>query len=184
MLAQFLKVGIPCTYLLINGVGSVISEVSMVVLGAHAVNSNGSVYSRAGTALVAMLAKEHSVPVLILSETYKYSNNIQLDSFTKNELGERFPLCIDPTTYLNPLAPIPDPNSPFSNIARYGKVATGLDTDSENRNPNLQSINPLYDLTPHTHITVLVTEVGLIPPSAISTLAGLRDKDKGMQLSV
>jgi len=94
LLAQLLKVGIPCTYLLINGIGSVISEVSMVFLGAHAVNSNGSVYSRAGTALVAMLAKEHSVPVLILSETYKYSNNIQLDSFTKNELGTAFLLII------------------------------------------------------------------------------------------
>jgi len=54
----------------------------------------------------------------------------------------------------------------------------------DNLNPNLQIINPLYDLTPHTHITVLVTEVGLIPPSAISTLAGLRDKDKGFQMSV
>jgi translation initiation factor 2B subunit (eIF-2B alpha/beta/delta family) len=56
--------------------------------------------------------------------------------------------------------------------------------DGDNLNPNLQIINPLYDLTPHTHITVLVTEVGLIPPSAISTLAGLRDKDKGFQMSV
>lgn len=88
MLAQFLKVGIPCTYLLVNGIGSVIPEVSLVLLGAHAVNSNGSVYSRAGTALIAMLAKEHSVPVLVLAETCKYSNNLPLDSFTKNELGE------------------------------------------------------------------------------------------------
>jgi translation initiation factor eIF-2B subunit delta len=87
MLAELLKAGVPCSYLLINGVGSVISGVSMVFLGAHGINSNGSVYSRAGTALVAMLAKEHSVPVLVLSETYKYSNNLQLDSFSKNELG-------------------------------------------------------------------------------------------------
>jgi translation initiation factor eIF-2B subunit delta len=65
-----------------------------------------------------------------------------------------------------------------------GKLSTGVESENEALNPNLQIINPLYDLTPHTHITVLVTEVGLIPPSAISTLAGLRDKDKGMQLSV
>lgn len=88
MLAQFLKAGIPCSYLLVNGIGSVMPEVSLVLLGAHAVNSDGSVYSRAGSALVAMLAKEHSVPVLVLSETYKYSNNLPLDSFAKNELGE------------------------------------------------------------------------------------------------
>lgn len=87
LLAVLLKAGIPCTYLLVNSVASVIPEVSMVFVGAHAINSNGSVYSRAGTALVAMLAKEQSVPVLVLCETYKYSNNLQLDSFTKNELG-------------------------------------------------------------------------------------------------
>jgi translation initiation factor eIF-2B subunit delta len=59
-----------------------------------------------------------------------------------------------------------------------------IDTDGHSSVPNLQVINPLYDLTPHTHISALVTEVGLIPPSAISTLAGLRDKDKGMQMDV
>lgn len=155
MLSALLKAGIPCTYLLVNGIGSLISTVSLVFLGAHAINSNGSVYSRAGTALVAMLAKEHSVPVLVLSETYKYSNNLQLDSFTKNELA----------ALSDTLQP---PNGQGHLLSQS----------------SLQIINPLYDLTPHTHITVLVTEVGLIPPSAISTLAGLRDKDKGLQLAV
>ncbi|KAG8836236.1 hypothetical protein FRC17_008972 [Serendipita sp. 399] len=155
LLAALLKAGIPCTYLLVNGIGSVIPGVSLVFLGAHALNSNGSVYSRAGTALVAMLAKQHSVPVLVLAETYKYSNNLQLDSFTKNELGE----------------------SPS-----HRPSATSV--FEERSQQSLQAINPLYDLTPYHHITVLVTEVGLIPPSAISTLAGLRDKDKGFQMDV
>jgi translation initiation factor eIF-2B subunit delta len=156
----------------------------MVFLGAHAVNSNGSVYSRAGTALVAMLAKEHSVPVLILSETYKYSNNIQLDSFTKNELGTPFLFALQTRLLTVAPAPIPAPTTSFRRITPREKLRTEIESENDTRNPNLQIINPLYDLTPHTHITVLVTEVGLIPPSAISTLAGLRDKDKGMQLSV
>ena len=59
----------------------------MVLVGAHSIHSNGSVYSRAGTALVAMLAKQHSVPVVVCCETYKFSDGVQLDSFTKNELG-------------------------------------------------------------------------------------------------
>lgn len=59
----------------------------MVLVGAHSIHSNGSVYSRAGTALVAMLAKQHSVPVVVCCETYKFSEGVQLDSFTKNELG-------------------------------------------------------------------------------------------------
>ena len=65
-----------------------ISEVSLVLVGAHSIHANGAVYARAGTALVAMMAKQHSVPVVVCCETYKYSDTVQLDSFTKNELGE------------------------------------------------------------------------------------------------
>lgn len=64
-----------------------IKEVSSVFIGAHSLHSNGALYSRAGTALVAMMAKQHSVPVVVCCETYKYSEGVQLDSFTKNELG-------------------------------------------------------------------------------------------------
>lgn len=60
---------------------------SIVFLGTHALHSNGALYSRAGTALVAMMAKQHNVPVLACCETYKFSDSVNLDSFTKNELG-------------------------------------------------------------------------------------------------
>jgi hypothetical protein len=36
--------------------------------------------------------------------------------------------------------------------------------------PNLEILHPLYDLTPPTSITAVVTEVGLIPPSSISSI--------------
>ena len=75
-------------HLLLPALGSIIAEVSTVFLGAHSIHTNGAVYSRAGTALVAMMAKQHSIPVVICCETYKFSENVQLDSFTKNELGE------------------------------------------------------------------------------------------------
>jgi translation initiation factor 2B subunit (eIF-2B alpha/beta/delta family) len=57
------------------------------MVGAHSLQSNGAVFSRAGTALVAMMAKQHSVPVMVCCETYKFAEGVQLDSFTKNELG-------------------------------------------------------------------------------------------------
>lgn len=87
LLAVLSEAGIQCTYLLLPALGSVINEVSTVLVGAHSIHTNGAVYSRAGTALVAMMAKRHSVPVVVCCETYKFSENIQLDSFTKNELG-------------------------------------------------------------------------------------------------
>lgn len=35
---------------------------------------------------------------------------------------------------------------------------------------NLEILNPLYDLTPPTAITAVVTEVGIIPPNSISSI--------------
>ena len=87
LLSVLTAANIPCTYLLLPALGSIIAEVSTVFLGAHSIHSNGAVFSRAGTALVAMMAKQHSVPVVVCCETYKYSDGVQLDSFTKNELG-------------------------------------------------------------------------------------------------
>lgn len=59
----------------------------MVLLGAHSLYANGALYSRAGTALVAALAASRSIPVLACCETYKFSNGVPFDGFTKNELG-------------------------------------------------------------------------------------------------
>lgn len=36
--------------------------------------------------------------------------------------------------------------------------------------PNLEILNPLYDLTPPTSVTAVVTEVGVIPPNSISSI--------------
>lgn len=82
---------IPCTYALLPALPSIITEVTTVLLGAHSLSSNGAVYSRAGTALVAMMAKSHSVPVMVCCETYKFSEGVMLDGFGKNELGKAIP---------------------------------------------------------------------------------------------
>ncbi|KAF8637900.1 hypothetical protein AX17_002523 [Amanita inopinata Kibby_2008] len=131
---------IPCTYTLLPALTSVMTEVTMVLLGAHSLCANGAVYSRAGTALVAMIAKSYSVPVVVCCETYKFSDAIVLDAFGKNEL-------------------VP---------AQFAKARSGSTVPAPS--PNLEVLNPLYDLTPPTCITAVVTEVGLIPPSSISSI--------------
>lgn len=88
LLRMLSSVGIECTYLLLPALPSIITEVSTVFIGAHALHANGGVFSRAGTALVAMLASQHSIPVVVCCETYKYCEGVLLDSFTKNELGK------------------------------------------------------------------------------------------------
>ncbi|KAG1858481.1 hypothetical protein F4604DRAFT_1684893 [Suillus subluteus] len=146
LLSVLSSMGIPCTYLLLPSIGSVITEVSTVLVGAHSLHSNGAVFSRAGTALVAMMAKQHSVPVVVCCETYKFAETIQLDSFTKNELA------------------------PAGDIFSSFPLTRSKDTLTLNKQPNLEILNPLYDLTPPSSITAVVTEVGVIPPNSISSI--------------
>jgi len=79
---------IPCSYTLLASAASIIPRASLVLLGTAALFSDGSLYSRAGTAAVAMLAKENRIPVVAACETYKFGERVLLDAVTGNELGE------------------------------------------------------------------------------------------------
>jgi hypothetical protein len=58
--------GIPCTYILINSLSYVMKEVSKVLLGACAMLANGNVISRAGSSMVALMAKQVLPPASCL----------------------------------------------------------------------------------------------------------------------
>lgn len=87
LLRSLLAHDIPCTYVLLSSIGSVLSTVSLTLLGTGAMLSNGAMFSRAGTAMVAMMSKEAGIPVVCCCETYKFSDRIMLDSIVGNELA-------------------------------------------------------------------------------------------------
>lgn len=80
-----MEVGVPVTYILISALPYVIKGISTLMVGAHAMVSNGNLYSRIGTSMVAVMASARSIPVLVLCETIKFSDRVQLDSFSVNE---------------------------------------------------------------------------------------------------
>lgn len=43
--------------------------------------------SRVGSAMVAMCAHAHHVPVMVCAESHKFHERVQMDSITSNELG-------------------------------------------------------------------------------------------------
>ncbi|KAF3525934.1 hypothetical protein F2Q69_00048501 [Brassica cretica] len=86
LLRRLIKRGIDCTYTHINAISYIMHEVTKVFLGASSVLSNGTVYSRVGTACVAMVASAFRVPVLVCCEAYKFHERVQLDSICSNEL--------------------------------------------------------------------------------------------------
>lgn len=99
LLRRLVGRGINCTYTHINALCYIMHEVTRVFLGASSIFSNGTVYSRVGTACVAMVAHQFRVPVLICCEAYKFHKRVQLDSICSNELGMR------PAYYHNNLSP-------------------------------------------------------------------------------
>ena len=133
---------VECSYLHLPALTYVLQDVSKVLLGAAALMSDGSVMGRVGSAVVALAAHHSHVPVLVCAETYKISNRVQLESITSNELG------------------------PSSRSSSSGANDTGGGKD----NNNLGELNLLFDLTPASFVSGIVTELGIVPPSSVAVL--------------
>jgi translation initiation factor eIF-2B subunit delta len=138
LLRQLLSKNIQCTYTHMNASPYIMQEVTRVFLGASSVLSNGTVYSRVGTACVAMVAHAFSVPVMICCETYKFHERVQLDSITSNELG-------DPDA----LVKVPGRND-----------LSALEGWADNE--HLQLLNLTYDATPADYVSMIITELGMV----------------------
>ncbi|KAL8528558.1 hypothetical protein ACS0TY_006108 [Phlomoides rotata] len=138
LLRRLVRKGISCTYTHINAVSYVMHEVTRVFLGAASVLSNGTVYSRVGTACVAMVAHQFRVPVLICCEAYKFHERVQIDSICSNELG--------------------DPDA----VARVSgrKEINYLDGWADSK--NLQPLNLIYDATPSDYVSMIITDYGMV----------------------
>jgi len=143
ILRKLVSAGIKCTYVLISALSFVMKQATKVLLGAHALLTNGSVMSRIGTAQVALIAQAYNIPVLVCCETYKFSERVQTDSFVYNEIGDS-----------NLLLPI-----------NNSSAASPLLVLKENNKPNI--LNLLYDVTPPDLITAVVTELAILPCTSV-----------------
>lgn len=164
--------GLKVRYYLITGASHAVKSASKVLLGAHAMMSNGRLYSRVGTALVSMLAKSHSLPVLVLCESVKFTEKVALDSIVGNEVAPSDELLSEgERTKLLPLHPhLPKTTSKADdkNAAADEAKPVALDVlkwveDAQ----NLHHLQILYDVTPADYIDMVITEYGSLPPSSV-----------------
>lgn len=156
LLRRLIKRGISCTYTHINAVSYIMHEVTKVFLGASSVLSNGTVYSRVGTACVAMVASAFRVPVLVCCEAYKFHERVQLDSICSNELG--------------------DPNA-ISKV--HGREDINY-LDGLTNNANLQFLNLMYDATPSDYISMIITDYGMVPPTSVPVIVREYQKEHSL----
>lgn len=147
LLISLLQAGIPCEYLLLNSIETGINQANKVMLGAAAVMSNGALLSRAGTAAVAMSASLAHVPVIVCAETYKFHERVQLDCITNNELGD-------------PLALLSGVDKDHGDLLRRS-----MENSHEEH-----ILNIVYDTTPAEFISVMMTEVGALPPTSVPVI--------------
>ena len=147
--------GIKVTYTLINGVSFIIDKVTKVFIGASSVLSNGAVIAKIGNSMLTAIAKRHQKPVVVFSETYKFSERVNLDPININEIG--------------------DPNALFS----YANVNAQKNREALKEwqsSKNLTIVNMKYDLTPAENISMVLCELGKIP--AISVPVVVRESHK------
>lgn len=188
-------------YVLINALSSTLLEdVDCVFLGAHAMLSNGHLYARVGTGLIAMMCHTRNIPVLTCCESIKFSDKVQLDSVTTNELA-------DPEDLIHNLdSKNPPQKKAFSleqfikkcddekkaeeaNKPQPGKKGQQQQQNQKNnkepespedleKSPlkdwknidNINVLNIMYDLTPPQYIKKVVTEFGALPPSSVPVI--------------
>ncbi|KAI4119629.1 MAG: hypothetical protein LQ345_000534 [Seirophora villosa] len=136
--------GLQVQYTLTHTFSHMVQGATKVLLGAHAMMSNGRLYSRVGTALVAMMAKEADIPVIVLCESVKFTDKVALDSIALNEVA-------------------PPEELGYPGTETHGEASAEKWQDS----PNFQALNLMYDLTPEEYIHMVITEYGSLPPSSV-----------------
>lgn len=184
MLASLSRAGIPCTFGPLSALSTLMPRADLVLLGTASLLANGALYSRAGTSLVAMAAKELGKPVIVECETYKFSDRIQLDSFAGNEAGAFNDLLLQ--DYFGEEGAEDEAGEKGAMASSGGALgsASGGNASEEmkgpltrseaiNLRPHLQAVNLMYDITPPDFITAVASEVGLSGPESVGVI--LRD---------
>ena len=176
---------VSCVYTPLSGLTNVMREATRVVLPATALLSNGSMLGDAGCAMVAAVAKSQRVPVIVLCETYKCSEKVQLGSIVFNELGatseiaalEEAPPAVSESGHgqgqqASKAGAPQGPQfvySPKQNAGYKGSVEPAPSAQGSPL-PPYQILNPRYDCTPIGNISVVATENGLVPPTSIPVI--------------
>lgn len=134
-------------------------QVSLTLLGAHSLLSNGHVIGSVGTAQVANIVTSVAhTPILVCAETYKFWERAQSDAFEFNELG--------------------DPDDIFRGPRGIHEDGTrGLITDTVTsilsnwrEKKNLRLLNLVYDVLPPNLVTAVVTELGILPTTSVPVI--------------
>lgn len=144
--------GIKCQYTLIQMINFLIQSVTKVFLPSSYILCNGSLVAPTGSGMIACLAHKYHIPVVAVCETYKFADRVNLDQINNNEQGSRHKF-ID------------------NFLRKNGKNSHQLEqmlSKKESRGAaTVELLNLKYDLTPQKYMSMIVCEIGNIPPHSV-----------------
>lgn len=87
MTENLVKEGINTTLVPDSAVFALMSRIDKVIFSAHAIMANGGLVTHSGAYMIALAAKEFSVPVIVIGAQYKLTPLYPFDFQTFNEMN-------------------------------------------------------------------------------------------------
>ncbi|ODV64054.1 translation initiation factor eIF2B subunit alpha [Ascoidea rubescens DSM 1968] len=140
MVEELRKSGIPTKLILDSSVGYVINKIDKILVGAEGVLETGGVVNHIGTYQIGLLAKTANKPLYVAAESHKFVREFPL---SQDDFSKRYEK---------------------NDIMNFDKSTKSSEEDiiyELNRNPKL-------DFTPPDYVTALITDLGVLTPSAVS----------------
>jgi translation initiation factor eIF-2B subunit delta len=124
-------------------------EVTKVFLPSTYMLANGALVAPMGSSLISCVASKFRVPVVGVCETYKFDDRVNLDQVNNNQQGNK-------DSFLNNYLLQWNPNKYMLK-----------DIMEKKEGANVEIVNLLYDLTLQKYLSMIVTELGNIPPHSV-----------------
>ncbi|KAI0997461.1 hypothetical protein K3495_g10725 [Podosphaera aphanis] len=133
--------GVPVATIGEGAMGYAMGKVSLVIVGAEGVVENGGIISRLGTYQIALLAKAAGKPFYVAAESHKF---VRLYPLGQYDLGIE------------------------QDVIRF-KTQDDIDSEKDvSTNPSVKEADLMVDFTPPALISALISETGILTPSAVS----------------
>lgn len=160
--------GVETTVVSDSAVFAVMSRANVVVIAAHGVLANGGVFARSGLYTVALAAKQHAVPVIVLAGLHECSPLGPGDpELEMNDL-------LSPAEIIDYAALVdclPAAVADGAGVGVEGGFSGGGSSD-EGMEAALTVCNPAYDYIPPELVTLFVTDAGGQVPAFVKSLLG------------
>ncbi|KAH8809068.1 translation initiation factor-like protein eif-2b subunit alpha [Xylogone sp. PMI_703] len=152
--------GVPVATISEGAVGYAMGKVNLVIVGAEGVVENGGVISRMGTYQIALLAKAAGKPFYVAAESHKF---VRLYPLGQYDLG------IEQNVIEFQTEDDDNTTNEDRKELRPGESSDSYFGATPNEKPKpKQNAEDAVDFTPPALISALITESGVLTPSAVS----------------